>query len=45
VLALDQKVDELNKDIQETVLQVAMECPDDIASVIIIGKIARTLKG
>jgi phosphate transport system protein len=44
VLALDQKVDELNRDIQEVVLQVAMECPDDIASVIIIGKIAQDIE-
>jgi phosphate transport system protein len=44
VLAMDEKVDALNRSIQEAVLQTARECPEDITSVIIIGKIAQDIE-
>ncbi|NPV88490.1 transcriptional regulator [Coprothermobacteraceae bacterium] len=44
VLAMDERVDKLNAEIQELVLSVARECPDDIVSAIVIGKIAQDLE-
>jgi phosphate transport system protein len=44
VLAMDEKVDMLNRNIQEAVLQASKDCPSDVVSVIIIGKIAQDIE-